>query len=535
MLLEALILVGLKYVVVATLSVKITTPLGDILGSTALKSRLGRTIYSFRGIRYAEAPINSLRFQPPVPTGKWSGVYNATVDGPACPQVQQDGVTIPTSEDCLFLNIYTTKPPSVKNTNKLPVLVFIHGGAYVSGTARSDMVGPRFLLDQDIVLATLNYRIGALGFLSLGKDVPGNNGLKDQVVALQWIKKYIHAFGGDPNSITLSGSSVGGGSVNYHLLSPMSRGLFHRAIFSCYSAENPREMSLNGCHVAQKQARFVGCPDDTPGRILDCLRTKSAEEIVKTLPRFLEFGKNPLLTYTPVIEKDYGQQRFIIEHPVKSIVNNNFQELPVLVGVTQNEFAFQTLNLILNKTLRQELNTNFEKWAPVIFGYERHTEKSKNISRTIRQFYLGDGRLTLLSLIPLGEAFADGITGFAVNRAVDLISNKSSCSVYYYKFTYQKTNAFGVFHAEDILYLFDVPIQNRIYDSKMIEIMTSLWTNFAKHADPNEKSSVYPIWRPYNVDTKLYLDIGQELVLRNHLFEERYALWRRLFPVELYL
>ncbi|KAK5641594.1 hypothetical protein RI129_010141 [Pyrocoelia pectoralis] len=291
---------------------KVTTPLGDIEGSF-MQSLLGKSIYAFRGIRYAKAPVGELRFQPPVPVENWSGVYNATNDGPMCPQP----FLRPISEDCLYLNIYTTKLSSSRYNPKRPVLFFIHPGGFFLMSSASNWFGPQYLLDRNIVLVTINYRLGSLGkylnrlpyilyrrvgFMSTGdKWAPGNNGLKDQVIALKFVKHNIASFGGDPNLVTIVGYSAGGISVATHLVSPMSTGnlerveqenkcsplgLFHRAIGMSCSSFNQWPMGNHQFNLAQKQARLVGCSDDTSENIIRCLKTKSAEEIGDSLGGF---------------------------------------------------------------------------------------------------------------------------------------------------------------------------------------------------------------------------------------------------------
>jgi carboxylesterase type B len=141
-------------------------------------------------------------------------------------------------------------------------------------------------MDQEIVLVTINYRLGALGFLSLGKESPGNYGLKDQVVALRWIQKNIEAFGGDPGSVTLYGYSAGAWSISLHMVANMSRGLFHKAILGGGSALGQWRLPYTQLDLAKKQARFVGCPDTTPKEIIDCLKTVPAETLGNTLFQF---------------------------------------------------------------------------------------------------------------------------------------------------------------------------------------------------------------------------------------------------------
>lgn len=142
-------------------------------------------------------------------------------------------------------------------------------------------------MDQDIVLVTVNYRLGSLGFLSTGdKESPGNYGLKDQVVALKFVKNNIAAFGGDPNSVTIVGYSAGGFSVTLHLLSPLSQGLFQKAIAMSGSIFTQTPITSGQFNLAQKQARLVSCPDDTSANIVKCLKTKSAEELGNSLAGF---------------------------------------------------------------------------------------------------------------------------------------------------------------------------------------------------------------------------------------------------------
>ncbi|KRT82519.1 hydrolase, partial [Oryctes borbonicus] len=131
------------------------------------------------------------------------------------------------------------------------------------------MFGPQYLLDEDIVLVTANYRLGALGYLSTGtKEAPGNNGFKDQVVVLKWIRDHIKAFGGDPAMVTLSGYSAGAVSATLHMISPMSQGLFHRVIAMSASGLGQGIMSTSRYDLAQKQARLVNCSDDSPATII---------------------------------------------------------------------------------------------------------------------------------------------------------------------------------------------------------------------------------------------------------------------------
>src|SRR5829696_34974 len=208
----------------------ITTPLGEMNGVE------GEGGAAFLGIRYAQAPVAELRFQPPRPVTPWSGVYDATAFGPSAPQPPPLPGTffaegeLRTDEDCLFLNVYTPTP----DAGGRPVMVWIHGGAYVMGSG--DIYDGRSLVQRgDVVVVTLNYRLGVLGWLALDHLDPclagsGNNGIRDQIEALRWVRDTISAFGGDPGNVTIFGESAGGGSIGALLGAPDADGLCHKAI-----------------------------------------------------------------------------------------------------------------------------------------------------------------------------------------------------------------------------------------------------------------------------------------------------------------
>ncbi|KAK5641623.1 hypothetical protein RI129_010170 [Pyrocoelia pectoralis] len=381
-----------------TENLQVRTPLGDIRGSI-IQSALGKSIFSFRGIRYAKAPVGELRFKPPIPAGKWDGVYDATKDGPLCPQ--PGNITI--SEDCLLLNVYTTKLSSAHHNPKRPVMFYIHPGGFYVFSAVSRWLGPRYFLDQDIVLVTINYRLASLGFISTGDHLaPGNNGLKDQVVALKWVKENIASFGGDPNLVTIMGYSAGGVSVGTHLVSPMSRGLFHRAIAKSDLVFGQWPIGNHQFNLAQKQAQLVGCPDDTSENIITCLKTKSAKELADSLVGFAEYGDDPVLIWTPVIELDFGQERFLTEHPIRSVLNGNFQKVPIMAGITEEEFSYLALGIVSNPQLLIQMDDEFARVAPIAFIYERNTTRSQMVSKRLREEFLGSGPLTQSSVRGLG-------------------------------------------------------------------------------------------------------------------------------------
>nr|AIY69034.1 antennal esterase [Chilo suppressalis] len=329
-----------------------------------MKSRRGRSFQAYRGIRYAHAPVGELRFQPPKPMLKYEGVVNATDDGPACPLPAPPDY--PVDEDCLTINVYT---PTSNSSASLPVIFFIHPGGFYSMTGRSDLAGPHYLLDRDVVLVTINYRLGSLGFLSTGdKIAPGKNGFRDQVVAMQWVQRNIRAFGGDPNLVTIAGCSAGSISVMLHMVSPMSKGLFHRGISMSGSSMSQDPLPDNLYDLAVKQARLVGCPADNSTVIVECLKTKPWRELGDSLRGFrlfaasedklscwsrlhlqllaiapidsisVEWGFDPVGVWPPVVERDLGHQRFLTEQPADTLRRNAAHTTPHLISQTTDEF-----------------------------------------------------------------------------------------------------------------------------------------------------------------------------------------------------
>nr|XP_023027102.1 esterase FE4-like [Leptinotarsa decemlineata] len=524
------------------------TPLGKIQGSV-LKSRLGRDIFSFRGVRYAEAPIHDLRFKPPVPVKQWNGIYNATKDGPLCPQPTED----PISEDCLILNVYSSKLPTSTNNPKRPVILFIHPGGLYSVGSTSVWLGPNYFMDQDIVLVTMNYRLGTLGFLSTGtEEAPGNNGFKDQVEALRWIQKNILSFGGDPDSVTIMGYSAGGWSVILHMVSPMSRGLFHKAVAMSGS---PLMMPIpdNMLDLAKKQARLLNCPDDTIPNMITCLKNVPYETLGNSLSGFREYGKNPIIIWSPVIEKDFGQPRFLPDHPDRLIENGRFQKVPLITGQTEFEFGYKAFEIIGNETLEKEMNDDFEKVAPIAFGYERNSDRSKQISRVLRKFYFDDKKIDESQLNYLSELYSDSIIGFSNNRAAKLFTRYGDKPVYYYRLSYRgrfshfylpdsnNSIPYGVVHHDDLIYLFYIQKLFPLFgkdsptEVEMVEKLTKLYANFAKTGNPTPESSGSHgdvEWKKFSLEEQQYLDIGNEVKMKKRLYKNRFDEWEKLFPIQ---
>lgn len=234
---------------------------------------------------------------------------------------------------------------------KLPVMVWLHGGGFSFGSGNSFLYGPDYLVAEDIVLVTLNYRLGPLGFLTAGPDAPGNQGLKDQVLALKWVRDNIAAFGGDPNQVTIFGESAGASSVQLLLLSSQAKGLFHRAISQSGSALNPWSMSASSSQRAARLAANLGYVGANKTEdILDFLRRVPAMKLVEAAPTTItaEDQRNNIgLPFVPVVEgywnqdsqeEQFYEEPFLTQHPSDMYHSQNFNsDVAYMTGYNTHE------------------------------------------------------------------------------------------------------------------------------------------------------------------------------------------------------
>lgn len=527
----------------------VLTGLGRIQGSV-LRSRLGALFYGFRGIRYGKAPVDDLRFKAPQPVEQWNDVFDATVDGPMCPQPTEDESDI--SEDCLRLNVYTHNIVEnvTRSSVKKPVIVYLHpGGFYAVSGQSKNYAGPQAFMDRDIVLVTFNYRLGTLGMLSTGtKEYPGNAAFKDQVLVLKWIKLHIQHFGGDPNSVTLMGYSAGGLSVSLHMVSPMSRGLFHKAILMSGAATAQWDIPTHQLELVERQARALKCPDDTIENMMECFKNKTGVEFGNSLMQMFEFGQgNPVLMWKPVVEPDFGQERFLTDNPTRLFRQGRFTRVPVMAGITELEFASPAIAILNDPKHLAEMNDKFNEIAPICFQYERNTNRSHEITARLKKEFLNDtAKIDESSLPGLINLFGDGLIGFGVHRFVKLVSPfvrtfyyKNSYVGRYSHLYYPADKPYGAVHHDDLLYFFVGPFIAPMFkvsdpENLQVERMTRMWSSFAYRGDPNKPNDDILKnlrWRPTYPNRMNYLSIGNdELEMKERMFEERFKVWDELFP-----
>ena len=237
-----------------------------IIDGTTMTTRSGDIFQAFLNIPYAEPPTGELRFKPPQPAKPWTGTRLAKEPGPFCMQGALMQIENQ-NEDCLQLNVFT-KSTSGQN---LPVIVYIHGGAWEIGSGAD--TNPVLMMERDVVFVSINYRLGAFGFLSVGTlDAVGNQAQKDQVLALQWVQKNIKHFGGDSNRVTIMGMSAGAHSTSALVISPMSKDLFHGAIIQSGGITWQMDLENDYLETAQNLAKAVNCTTANIADMVKCLR-----------------------------------------------------------------------------------------------------------------------------------------------------------------------------------------------------------------------------------------------------------------------
>lgn len=243
-------------------------------------------------------------------------------------------------------------------------------------------------MDRDVIFVAINYRLGALGFLSLGtKDVPGNAAIKDQILALRWIRDNIEYFGGNPNQVTVLGNSAGGLTLSVLMTSPMAQGLFHRAILMSGSViEHPKAESHQQ-YLALRLSKHFKCSGETPKCILECLMRKSAKELIESQHALYEIFKCPTLTWMYVLEPDFGQERLFVEEPYESMLKGDYMKIPIIIGITRDELVGVGASIVSSETVLNFLDMNFNDMIPVCLNYERDTPTSNNISNTLWNGY----------------------------------------------------------------------------------------------------------------------------------------------------
>lgn len=488
-------------------------------------SRDRRYFSAFRGIPYAKQPVEKRRFRVTESLDEddtWDGVIDFNRELPEC--VQKNPL-IPGfyggREDCLKLSVFS---PDLKPESLLPVIVNFHGGGFVANSGSSSIQGPANLMDEDIVMVSINYRLGIFGFLSLeNDDAPGNLGLWDQRMALVWVRNNIAYFGGDPEKVTIMGQSAGSMSVNYHLLSPQSQGLFHRAIMisgtalSTFTKSNqPPKFYAKGI------AEEVGCGESH--NILECLQALPAKTIAQHTLKFDECSLRSDLgllfpgPWVPIVD-DFASEPFLPAHPETLLKQDKVSKVPIMLGHNKEDGLFFTSRAIYDANYWKNFTDNWETCGPInILGLDKAsiTEKDIKFTNELVEKY---NKKPVSSITPenLTDIITDGL--FSTHKVSQHLVKGGNKLVFKYLFAYSGTTSVcdmmlmsawktlwfftvriwrlpqlipslkpGTCHADDIFYLFQfVPIFETIPsedDQIVSRNMVRMWTKFAETGNP---------------------------------------------------
>jgi len=466
----------------------ITVDGGQISGTSADGVR------AYKGIPFAAPPVGELRWKAPQPVVAWSGVKQADAFGPQCMQQPYPAnspyatAPSPTSEDCLYLNVWTAAGAG----DKRPVMVWIHGGAWTRGSGATPTYDGAALAKKGVVVVTTNYRLGPFGFLAhpeltaeSAHHSSGNYAILDHIAALTWVQKNIAAFGGNPANVTIFGESAGSWSVNVVQATPLAKGLFHRAI-----GESGAQFARTA-RLADAEKGGAALATAVGADSLKALRAVPADKILAV--QSFRSGANV--------------DGWVLPEDVRSIFTRKQQsDVPVLIGSNANEWTTLSNPAQFPKTL-DEFNTRMAAQFPGLAA-ELNAVYPVKTDADIASAMLGLGR---------DQTFTLEMRTWA--RMVSAGGRKA----FLYQFTRVPPGpnpAWGAYHASEIAYVFN-NLSSRPWatdaDRRLADQMSSYWINFATAGDPNGKG--LPTWAPYDAATEPYLDLGDAVQVRNHLLK----------------
>ena len=469
--------------------------------SGPVRGLIANGMREFLGIPYAAPPVGKLRWRPPQAHARWKKPLNATAFGSSCPQVAGFFGQESTNENCLFLNVFA--PSTAKPSAKLPVMFWIHGGALISGEG-SDY-NPVGLVKQGVVVVTINYRLGLLGFLAhpalsaeSGSHDSGDYGLMDQQFALKWVQKNIAHFGGNPKNVTIFGESAGGLSVRSQLVSPAAKGLFQKAIIESGSYAETVPTLAQAEAAGEASAKAMGCASQTAA----CLRALPVRTLLAN-----ETALSQLPNIGAILPAQYNT----------AFASGAFNRVPVISGTNHDEWMLfvALLNTLSNNPVTA---SNYQAQVAATLELPSAADAAPIVAAYPFSAYpTGENAL--------GAVGTDAI--FACNNRVDVRSLSHYTPTYQYEFNDENApNAFlpalpyslGAYHASEIQYLFPRPVSQLDPDQEQLSLdMQKYWTNFAKAGNPN--GAGLPTWPAYTSAT----DEAQSLVPPSPQTETNFA------------
>eukprot|EP00794_Sanderia_malayensis_P000218 gene222-833_t len=501
--------------------VKVSIPgLGQCQGTQ--ESTVAGNVDVFKGIPFAKPPVGALRFQAPQDT-TWTGLFNATKFGHVCQQF--DDLVLKMNignEDCLALNIYRPR----NATGQLPVMVWIHGGGYTTG-AGSLYDGSTLTALHNVIVVTINYRLGALGFLNIpGTDLKGNYGMLDQVHALRWVKKNIRSFRGNSAKVTIFGESAGAGSVSLLTVSPLIRneGLFLRAISQSGVATAPWAAGQGkNDKEGMKFAKLLGCSEKSS--LKACLQKSDGMKIVDK-----QWGFRSTHLLRPVVD-DY----FLKELPSKQAKSGTLQFCvnEIMLGFNKDEgtmFAGNPRNAT-KQTMAKMAGPTLQS-----FGYDRNAKLVESAAMfEYSKYAIANSAMDWY--YSTADFLGDVMFVKDVKQFPNSIVNNNGKKVHMYHFVYLPANLrypfMKVSHAVEIDFVFGSPVSGRAsfllgniteQDKTLARTMMEMWTNFAKTGNPGKN------WPEYTASEKKYLEIGANLTVKKSYMTKRDAFWHEFVP-----
>lgn len=460
-----------------------------------IKGVIQNEVAVFKGIPYAKPPVGKLRFAPPQEMDPWSDIKDCTEFGSSATQIDSVLVNTKPSEDCLYLNVWT---PTKKKDKKYPVFFWIHGGGYFNGCGTMNYYDGTEFVNKDVILVTINYRLGALGFLALETLLKeygstGNWGTLDQIAALTWVKENIEAFGGDPDMITIGGESAGSFSITNLIMSPKAKGLFKRAVMQSGNILS-NKVSMPYTHakleesieVSRKFAEKFGADDSIEG--IEKLRNCDAYKLWET-----GFFSSDVTVPAPLAFWATLDGVVLPKDPESALKNGDYNKVDYLMGFNGNEgMVFMSEN---------STPEGADWFINQVFGDK---------AQEIKDYYKEQG-LENLNLIPdlvTYSYFKAGITKMMEEFA------KQGNTVYGYQFDFTPDGNYpmkelGPHHAVDILYVFDsIKASGLIegeYDGFVADQMHTMWCNFIANGNPNKGFELpSPItWDEFKNDKKM--------------------------------
>jgi len=474
----------------------IHTASGQLRGTNAdIAVAEANQIKVFRGIPYAQPPVGALRWKAPVAPTPWTGIRDATEFSRSCIQPTNIDIFVwtrgdfDTSEDCLYLNVWSNTAAS-----KQPVMVWFHGGAHTSGQGHSEIFDGTRLAEQGIVLVTINYRLGALGFLAhpwLAEESDhssaGNYGLLDKIAALQWVKDNIEQFGGDAENVTIFGQSAGSQSVCSLMASPLAQGLFHKAIGQSAGSVGPApQKDLKGFQRGEALVNELSVNN------LNLLREKTPAQILAASQKTGWANESRIVIDgwvlpEPQVETFRAGRQAQIPLLLGSLADEGNHLFPVNEALTDQELEVYLRKLVgpASKSLAAEYAQEFDTPGKIqhavatdlfmAFGMRRWAEYSEHFGN--------DTWLYFMDHVP--PAFH---LYWPDNPSLHLPNGSRSGGAYHsgdLAFVFGNTHRVGLDWHED--------------DHKLSQYMVKYWTNFARTGNPN--GSDLPVWQKFNTDT----------------------------------